>query len=158
MNYRSKLKKSDVQAIIEIVESTGFFSDSEIEIAEELAQENLAKGSEKSGYIFNLAEKDDAPVAFSCYGKTPGTEYSFDLYWIAVHQSQRGNGIGKSLMEMAVEDITQLSGKNIWIETSSRSIYEPTRLFYLKCGCEIIAELPHFYGENDNKIVFLKKT
>lgn len=157
MKYRSKLRESDVQAIIEIVKSTGFFSDSEIDIAEELAQENIAKGPEKSGYIFNLAEKDNAPFAFSCYGKTPGTEDSFDLYWIAVHQSERGNGIGKILMEMAVEDIARLSGKNVWIETSSRSIYEPTRRFYLKCGCKIIAELPNFYGKNDNKIILLKK-
>ncbi|MFH2057316.1 MAG: GNAT family N-acetyltransferase [Pseudomonadota bacterium] len=158
MNYRSNLRESDVQAIIEIVKSTSFFSDSEIDIAEELARENLAKGSEKSGYIFNLAEKNYTPVAFSCYGKTPGTADSFDLYWIAVHQSERGNGIGKILMGMAVKDIARLSGKNIWIETSSRSIYEPTKHFYLKCGCEIIAELPHFYGQNDNKIILLKKT
>jgi len=158
MKYRSQLRESDVQAIIEIVKSTGFFSDSEIDIAEELARENLAKGPEKSGYIFNLADKEDTPVAYSCYGKTPGTEDSFDLYWIAVHQSERGKGIGKILMEMAVEDIARLSGKNIWIETSSRPIYEPTRHFYLKCGCEIMAQLPHFYGKNDNKIILLKKT
>lgn len=157
MNYRSKLKVSDVQAISEIVKSAGFFSDAEIEIAEELALENLEKGPEKSGYIFNIAEKDNVPVGYTCYGPIPGTCDSFDLYWIAVHQSQRGKGIGKVLMEMAVEDIARLSGKNIWIETSSRPIYEPTIQFYLKCGCEKIAEFPNFYGENDNKIVFLKK-
>ncbi|MBU1194290.1 MAG: GNAT family N-acetyltransferase [Proteobacteria bacterium] len=157
MNYRSQLKESDVRAISEIVKSTGFFSDSEIDIAEELAQENLSKGPEKSGYIFNVAEKDKVPVAYTCYGPIPGTRDSFDLYWIAVHKSQRGKGIGKRLMEMAVEDITRLSGKNIWIETSSRAIYEPTIQFYLKCGCIRIAQFPDFYAQNDHKLVFLKK-
>ncbi|MCF8364381.1 MAG: GNAT family N-acetyltransferase [Bacteroidales bacterium] len=158
MNFRQTLMASDVVAIREILQSTGFFYDSEIEIAKELTLENLSKGAENSGYIFNIAENDDRPVGFTCYGKIPGTADSFDLYWIAVHQSQRGKGLGKILMEMAALHIAQMAGKNIWIETSSRAIYEPTRIFYLKNGCEIVAELPDFYGENDHKVIFLKKT
>lgn len=158
MHFRNKLKESDVAFIKDILQSTGFFYDSEIEIAEELALENLAKGADKSGYIFTIAENENQPVGFTCYGPIPGTADSFDLYWIAVHQSQRGGGLGRKLMEMAVEDIAAMNGKNIWIETSSRAIYEPTRKFYLKTGCEIIAELPDFYGENDNKVIYLKKT
>lgn len=157
MNFRNTLKQTDVASIREILQSTGFFYEPEIEIAEELATENLLQGTEKSGYIFNIAEVDETPVGFTCYGKIPGTADSFDLYWIAVHESQRGKGLGKILMEMAVDDIAQLSGKNIWIETSSRALYEPTRMFYLKTGCDLIAELPNYYGQNDNKAIFLKK-
>lgn len=157
MNLRKKLKESDIAFIEEILNSTGFFYKHEVEIAVELAQENLLKGEEKSGYIFYIAEKEAKPVAFACYGKTPCTADSFDLYWIAVHQNQKGIGIGKILMKVIEEDVLKLSGKNIWIETSSRPIYEPTRLFYLKMNCEKIAELPNFYGENDNKVIFLKK-
>jgi hypothetical protein len=60
-------------------------------------------------------------------------------------------------MKQIEEDIKSMGGKNIWIETSSRPLYDPTRMFYLKSGCEIIAELPDFYGQNDNKLIFLKK-
>ena len=157
MNYRKTLIESDVSAIKEILKSTGFFYDAEIEIAQELALENLAEGAEKSGYIFNIAETDNRPVGFTCYGKIPGTADSFDLYWIAVHESQRGKGMGKILLDKAAEDIAQMNGKNIWIETSSRAIYEPTRMFYLKTGCEKVAELPNFYGPDDNKVIFLKR-
>jgi ribosomal protein S18 acetylase RimI-like enzyme len=158
MEFRSQLKSTDPDAIKDILISTGFFYDAEVEIAVELAIENLAKGEEESGYIFNIAEINGQPIAYTCYGKTPGTASSFDLYWIAVHQSQRGKGIGNILMDLAVEDIAKRKGKNIWIETASRPLYEPTRQFYIKYGCEIIAELPNFYGENDNKVIFLKKT
>lgn len=157
MNLRKKLKESDIPYLEEILNSTGFFYDHEVVVALELAEENLTQGEEKSGYIFIIAEKDDKPVAFACYGKTPCTDDSFDLYWIAVHQNQKGTGIGKILMQMIEEDVSQLTGKYIWIETSSRPLYEPTRYFYLKTGCEKIAELPNFYGENDNKIIYLKK-
>lgn len=157
MKFRKKLKPTDTSYIKEILESTGFFYDSEVDIAIELAQENLEKGEDKSGYIFNIVEIDDKPIGFTCYGKIPGAVDSFDLYWIAIHKSQRGKGIGKILMTMAVEDIDKMHGKNVWIETSSRAIYEPTRQFYLKSNCEIIAELPDYYGPNDNKVIFLKK-
>jgi len=154
MDFRNKLSISDLEHLKGILVSTGFFYDSEIEIVRELVQENLQKGEEKSGYIFNIAEENGKPTAFTCYGKIPGTESSFDLYWIAVHKSLRGKGIGKILMDMAVDDICKRGGKNIWIETASRPLYGPTRKFYLSYGCEIVAELPEFYGENDSKVIF----
>jgi ribosomal protein S18 acetylase RimI-like enzyme len=154
INFRQNLKTTDIAYLKEILLSTGFFYDSEVEIALELAQENIEKGEEKSGYIFNITEEKGTPVAFTCYGKIPGTESSFDLYWVAVHESKQGKGIGKTLMNMAVEDIRKRGGKNIWIETASRPIYEPTRKFYLAYGCEKVAELPEFYGDNDNKVIF----
>ncbi|MCF8368306.1 MAG: GNAT family N-acetyltransferase [Bacteroidales bacterium] len=157
MQFRSRLKKTDQDFIKEILDSSGFFYDYEIEIAIELLQENLAKGAEKSGYFFTIAEIDHIPVGYTCYGKTPGTIDSFDLYWIAVHQEYRGKGIGNRLMDLAVNDIAKRQGQNIWIETSSRELYKPTHLFYIKYGCEKIAELPDFYGPGDHKIIFRKK-
>jgi ribosomal protein S18 acetylase RimI-like enzyme len=157
MKFRKKVRQSDVSDLKEILESSGFFYDSEVEIAQELAQENLEKGEEKSGYIFNIVEIDEKPVGFTCYGKIPGTADSFDLYWIAIHQSQRRKGLGKILMNMALDDISKMRGRNIWIETSSRPIYEPTRMFYLSTGSEEIAQLPDYYGAGDNKVIFLKK-
>lgn len=154
MDFRNQLKNSDLAYLKDILVSTGFFYDSEVDIALELAQENLEKGEEKSEYIFNIAEKHHIPIAYSCYGKIPGTESSFDLYWIVVHNAYRGKGIGKVLMNQLVKDIKKRSGKTIWIETSSRPLYEPTRQFYLSYGCEIVAKLPEFYGENDDKIIF----
>lgn len=157
MKFRNQLVESDIQAVSGILNSTGFFYDFEVDIAAELAQENFEKGEEKSGYYFTIVENEGKPVAFSCYGKTPCTAASYDLYWIAVHQNQKGSGIGKILMKMLTEHIAQLGGKNIWIETSGRPLYEPTRQFYLKYGCELMAELPEFYGENDPKLIFLLK-
>ncbi|MBU1340648.1 MAG: GNAT family N-acetyltransferase [Proteobacteria bacterium] len=156
MEFRKKLKQSDSAFVREILASSHFFYDYELDVAEELVQENLIKGQEKSGYIFIIAEKSKIPVGFVCYGKTPCTADSFDLYWIGVHQNQKGNGIGKTLMHLLEEDIADLGGKNIWIETSSRPLYEPTRMFYLKTGYEMIAQLPNFYGKNDDKLIFLK--
>lgn len=157
MNFRRILKESDAGQIKEILESTGFFHDYEIEIALELVQENLSKGEEKSGYIFNITEVYKIPVGFTCFGKTPCTANSYDLYWIAVHENHKGMGIGKQLLQQAEIEISKRGGKNIWVETSSRELYEPTRQFYLKNGYAKVSELPGFYAENDHKFTFLKK-
>jgi len=156
MKFRSELKETDIETVKEIVESTKFFHDYEVDIALELVEESLEKGEEKSGYIFNIVEVKGKPIGYSCYGHTPCTAASFDLYWIVVHDSERGKGIGKILMEMAEADIAARGGENIWIETSSKQLYEPTRQFYLKCGYQKIAELPDFYAKGDNKIIFHK--
>ncbi len=157
ITYRNQLNISDFEHLKEILVSTGFFYDSEVEIVKELVEENLEKGENKSGYIFNIAEENGQPLAFTCYGEIPGTESSYDLYWIAVHQSLRGKGIGKTLMNMAVEDIRHRGGQNIWIETASRPLYAPTRQFYAAYGCEKVAELPEYYGKDDNKVIFKMK-
>ena len=79
------------------------------------------------------------------------------MYWIAVHQNQKGGGIGKKVLKMVEEDVKSLGGKNIWIETAGRKLYDPTRKFYQNYGCELIAELPDFYAKDDNKLIYLLK-
>lgn len=157
MEFRNELRSSDIANLKEIMESTGFFYDFEVEVALELAQENLKLGEEKSGYVFIVVEEYDKPVAFSCYGKNTCTFHSYDLYWMVVHQNQKGKGIGRTMLKMVEEDVARLGGKKLWIETSSRQLYEPTRAFYAKTACEKVAELPDYYGENDSKIVYLKR-
>ncbi len=157
MNFRRELKNSDIKVLGEILKSTGFFYEFEVGVALELVRENLERGEEKSGYSFIIVEREQQPTAFACYGKIPCTLNSYDLYWIVVHQDQKGVGVGKLLMKKVEEDIERLGGKNIWIETSSRPLYEATRRFYVKMDFKKVAELPDYYGKNDNKLVYLKK-
>ena len=44
----------------------------------------------------------------------------------------------------------------VYVETSTRPQYLPTRAFYLACGYELAAELVDFYAPGDGKAVFLK--
>jgi len=155
--FRTHVKDDDLSVLREILRSTEFFYDNEIDIAIELAEEHLLKGEEKSGYSFIIAEKEDIPIAFTCYGKIPGTQDSYDLYWIAVHEKHQGEGIGKTLLRKVEEKISDLFGRYIWVETSSRPLYNPTRKFYQRSGYRVTAELPNFYAMNDDKIIFVKR-
>jgi hypothetical protein len=55
------------------------------------------------------------------------------------------------------EDLIRAAGgRKVYIETSSRDLYLPTRAFYQSCGYPIDAQLDDFYGPGDHKCIFSK--
>jgi GNAT superfamily N-acetyltransferase len=155
VTLREEVRDTDPAAVREITESSGFFYKEEIDTAVELVEERLSKG-EKSGYYFLFAEVDGKTVGYSCYGPIACTAASYDLYWIAVHKDQRGGGVGTLLMDKSEEKIRGMGGKRIYVETSSRPLYDPTRGFYLARKYMEEARLVDFYGPNDAKVVYVK--
>jgi GNAT superfamily N-acetyltransferase len=156
MVIRSAVKPEDVQVVREIVTSTNFFHDYEIDVAVELIEEALAKGKE-SGYNFLFVEVDDKTVAYSCFGLIPCTKSSYDLYWIVVHHDFRGHGIGKNLLKLTEQAAREMGGSGIYAETSSQLLYEPTRRFYLSNNYTEEARLKDFYNLGDDKLVYSRR-
>jgi GNAT superfamily N-acetyltransferase len=95
-------------------------------------------------------------IGYSCYGPIPATKFSVDLYWIAVDQSWQGKGIGRMLLEESERMIAKSGLSRIYVETSGRHQYKPTREFYLRCGYQQVACLEHFYAPDDAKYIYLK--
>ncbi|MGE4587721.1 MAG: N-acetyltransferase family protein [Mangrovibacterium sp.] len=155
MNYRNQLKKTDPAAFDRVLRSTAVFYDSEIKVALELADCCLKQG-EASGYYFIVAEHNERVLGYICFGPTPCTRASWDVYWIAVAKACQGRKLGAELLQLAEKKITGMQGINIWIETSSRPEYFATRMFYQKQGYRNISELPDFYDYGDHKIVYGK--
>ncbi|MDM7985792.1 MAG: GNAT family N-acetyltransferase [Smithella sp.] len=153
--YRQQIKSSDVEAIAGLVESSGFFSDEEIEIAIQLAEEKLDQ-KEASSYRFLFAENDHRVLGYTCYGLIPATAFSYDIYWIVVANDLQGQGLGKLLMVQTEKLIEASYGRQIYAETSSRDQYKPTHKFYEACGYRQEAFLKNFYAEGDGKIIYSK--
>ena len=148
---------SDDQAtLVEITRSCGVFRPDEIEIAAEVLRE-AARDGDKSDYKVLVAALEDRTVGWSCHGRVPLTEATFDLYWIAVAPSVQGRGLGRTLLN-EVERIVQSSGGR-WLlaETSSTAAYEPTRSFYNRCGYRVLSEIADFYRAGDGKVTFGKR-
>ncbi|MEZ5196318.1 MAG: GNAT family N-acetyltransferase [Bacteroidales bacterium] len=156
LRIRYRIKPGDVDHIEEIVESTGFFREDEIIVACELPEERLTKGLE-SGYEFVFIEHNGKPIAYSCFGLIPCTLVSYDLYWIVTHNDYRGNGVGSMLINETEKQIKALGGKTIYVETSSKPQYLPTRMFYEKNQYLLKTTFEDFYDVGDNKLVYIKK-
>lgn len=160
--FRSVLGADDASRIEAVTRATGFFSEEEVAIARELAEENLAKGEVASGYFFLIL---DAPVvgssasetdAYACFGPIPGTRGSFDLYWIVVAPSAQGRGLGRALVHAVEERVRSAGGKRLYADTSSRPQYAPTRAFYERCGFARVATLDDYYDAGDGKVMYAK--
>ena len=155
LRFRCHLKAGDPEAIRALASRTGFFSPAEIEIAEELACDTLLRGAE-AGYHFIVAEEGNRLVGYCCFGHTPCTVHSFDLYWIAVDPEQQGRNLGSKLMDDAEREIRRLGGARVYADTSGRAQYAPTRGFYQHCGYVVDAVLDDFYAPGDAKVVYRK--
>ncbi|MBX3394394.1 MAG: GNAT family N-acetyltransferase [Phycisphaerae bacterium] len=153
LTFRTHVEPPDREHVRRMVSSSGFFRPDEVPVAVELVTETLEK-EDASGYSFIFAEADGEPVGYACFGLIPCTLTSYDLYWIVVDDACRGRGIGIELMRRVEASVAKQGGKRIYIETSTRDLYTPTRRFYEKCGYEIVATLPDFYADNDGKHIF----
>lgn len=152
---RSEPYDEDLVSIDNLLRSSRFFRDDEIAVAMELLLERLQKGP-SCGYEFVFADYKNRALAYSCYGLIPCTLYSYDLYWIATHNDFRNMGIGKYILNLTEKEIKKAGGHSIYIETSSKEIYLPTRIFYEKNQYLPKARLDNFYDEGDDKIIYLK--
>jgi ribosomal protein S18 acetylase RimI-like enzyme len=152
--FRTCLKLSDASTIKSLVKATGFFRDCEIDIAEELIVTQLANSN--AGYRFVFTEVDNLVIGYACWGKTPCTESTWDLYWVAVHPNYSNKGLGKVILNFVENDIRLSGGKSLIAETSSLNKYSSTRIFYERCNYRIASVVSDFYDNGDDKIIFRK--
>ncbi|MBI4579128.1 MAG: GNAT family N-acetyltransferase [Planctomycetes bacterium] len=131
------------------------FYDHEVDVAVELVDERFHRGP-ASGYSFIFAEMAGRVVGYACYGPIACTAFSYDLYWIAVHKDCQGRGFGRLLLREAERRIAAAGGRRIYVETSCRQQYLPTRAFYEHHGYVREATLADFYGPEDAKAVYVK--
>jgi GNAT superfamily N-acetyltransferase len=155
IQYRYEVLPCDREAVRQLVESTGVFSPVEADVAVELVDDRLEHGT-KSDYYFVFAELDGRVVGYTCYGRIALTASSFDLYWIAVDKSLHGRKIGKALLDETERLIALEGGGQVYIETSNRHHYAPTRGFYLRCDYLQAALLNDFYAPGDDKVIYMK--
>lgn len=159
LRIRRGLSPSDREPVEALIRATDFFNPEEVEVALELVDDRLANG-EASHYRFLVAESDGQDggqiAGYACWGPIPGTVASADLYWIVVHPRLQGKRIGAALLQAAEEWMASAGRTRVYVETSTRPQYLPTRAFYAACGYQLAAELADFYAPGDGKAMFLK--
>ena len=135
----------------DILAATGMFSADEVGVALELFD------ASSDGYEFLGAfDRDDTLVGYACYGPTPGTDRTFDLYWIAVHPSAQGAGEGGRLLGEVERRLQARTGRLLVAETSSRADYASTRRFYERRGYQAVARVADFYAPADDRVIYAK--
>jgi ribosomal protein S18 acetylase RimI-like enzyme len=145
------LKPGHRNRIKEIVRATGVFNQEEVEVALEVFDEG-------GDYEFIGAFEGDSLLGYACFGPTPSTKDTYDLYWIAVHPTAQRSGAGAALMSEVERRLDERGARLVVVETSSRDDYEPTRRFYAKRGYDESARLRDFYAPGDDRVILTKRT
>ena len=138
----------------QLTRGTGLFREEEVATAVELLDESLAGDDE---YQFVGAFADDQLVGYACWGATPGTVATNDLYWIVVDRERQGSGIGSQLLREVERLLTADGRRLVVVETSSRADYIPTRGFYETRGYTRTATIPGYYAPGDDLVIYTKE-
>jgi ribosomal protein S18 acetylase RimI-like enzyme len=146
------LRAADRSRLEEITRATGIFRENETTVALEVFDAAVAGSPDYSALA---AELDGQLAGWICWGPTPCTVGTYDLYWMAVDPVAQGSGIGSALLSEMERRIAG-SARLIVVETSGRPDYQPTRAFYQARGYRIGAIIPDFYAPDDDQVVYVK--
>lgn len=156
MNTIRPMAVADKTAVMEILHRSGFFNRAEISVAEELIDIFL-NDPQQNDYRVVVIEGDQQQVAgYLCYGPSPLTRGTYDLYWIAVDPDQQGKGLGRLLVTWLEQKLEATHGRLLIIETSSQTRYEGTRRFYLNMHYRESVRIADFYNRGDDRLIYVK--
>ena len=132
---------------------TGLFRGAEVATAVELLDEALDGDDD---YRFIGAFQNQELVGYACWGPTPGTDGTYDLYWIAVERSLQSQGVGSLLIDWVEQKLRSERGRLVVVETSSRADYAPTRGFYEARGYVRAATIHGYYALGEDLVIYVK--
>jgi ribosomal protein S18 acetylase RimI-like enzyme len=133
--------------------AAGLFRPDEVAIAVELLDDSLAGDDD---YRFLGAYAGQELIGYACWGPTPGTAGTYDLYWIVVDPAWQRKRVGTQLLGEVETRLRTDHGRLIVVETSARPEYATTRAFYERNGYTRAARIPDYYAPGDDLIIYLK--
>ncbi len=132
------------------------FKPVEITVAEEVIGCFLKERCSSGYRVWVAVEETDKVIGYVCFGQTPLTEGTWDVYWIAVAGAWRGRGVGRLLLQHAEGEIRDGGGRMILIETSSKPEYQKAMLLYGRMGYLPVSIITDFYAPGDSKLTLQK--
>ena len=156
MQWRYRVQAGDREAVRGLVTATGFFSRAEVDIAVELVDDALVHG-DASEYRFVLVDGPGGQLqGYTCYGPITPEASDYDLYWIAVAPQVQRGGIGRALAAETERLAREAGAAAMFVDTSGRVQYAPTREFYARMGYRVHEVVRDFYAPEDDKVVYRK--
>ena len=143
-------------SIERMLRETGFFRDAEICVALDVIDAFFQHPDRDYSAVGAFTPGGDL-IGYVCYGPTPCTNGTFDLYWIAVGRAAQRTGVGTLLLKEMERRLATMDARLVLIETSSQPLYAPTRAFYERRGYREVARVPGFYDDGDDRVIFAKR-
>jgi ribosomal protein S18 acetylase RimI-like enzyme len=146
----------DRPALAAALASDGTFRDDEVAVALELIDASLAGSVDYELLVADVEGAGEA-TGYVCFGPTPMTRSTFDLYWVVVHAAARGKGVAGALIGAMEDALAGRGGGQVRVETSETEGYGAARRLYDKLGYPEQARFDDFYAPGDALIVYYKR-
>lgn len=150
-----ELQSRDRDAVHDALIACGAFTDEEIQVALEVLEAGLAGGL-SGDYPLFAAEVEQHVRGYVCIGKTSLTASTWHLYWICIHPTVQGRGVGQELLSYVERFVRTCSGERLVVETSGQPSYARTRQFYHDAGYLEVGRIPDFYKLGDDCVLYCK--
>jgi len=151
-----KFEKEDIAPLADIVRETKVFHKEEVDVAIELMEIAANDKDQKDYLLYSYVDDEGCLQGYYCVGPTPMTLSTYDLYWIAVHPRVHRKKIGRELLEHCEQQVQNMGGSLLVVETSSQPKYEPTRKFYLRYQYKESARIKDYYAPGDDLVIYTK--
>jgi ribosomal protein S18 acetylase RimI-like enzyme len=152
------LQLRDRAPLHQLLTKDGLFTREEIAVALELIDGALAEpGGEYRVLVAERAGVGASLAGYVCYGPTPMTEGTWDLYWIVTHPDARKSGVARGLVGRMEAEARAAGARLVRVETSHLDGYGAARSFYERLQYPVCAVLPDFYRPGDDLLVILKR-
>jgi ribosomal protein S18 acetylase RimI-like enzyme len=145
-----------LQNYIDIAVFTGAFDTHEIKVLKEILSDCC--NSANQDYILIEEMILDQMAGFVIVGRTPLTEFTWDIYWVVVDKRFQRQGIGKALMAKVYQYIRSCGSRAVLrVETAGRKDYDYVRFFYAAQGFDESGRIKDFYSSGDDLVIFSRQ-
>lgn len=150
---------SDTPALVSLSVSTGLFLPHEADALLRNVLDELHAGRLGEGHLAHVWVDGPAgpPAGWVYFSLNAMANQIWDLWWIGVAPLRQGQGIGDKLLQFVEGHARSAGGRVLIIETSSLPKLERTRNFYAKRGYVVCGQVPDFYADGDDKVIFAKR-
>ena len=148
-------KSADKPAILDVAVDSGLFPAEDVGELGSMMDSQLGAEAEGHHWIVD-ADRDGQVLAAAYYAPEALTDGTWNLYFIAVREALKGQGLGSSLLQHVESGLRQNQQRVLLIETSGLDGFQLTRRFYLKHGYSEEARIRDFYAAGEDKVVFWK--
>lgn len=161
MIHQRSLQAADRPLLVALLDSLSAFTEDERAVAMELVDARLSHPeSDDYRFILSFAAEPDADArlaGYLCYGRTPMTQSTYDLYWIGTSPDFARSGVARGLVASMEGEIAREGGGTIRVETGSREGHGSAVHFYDATSFARTATIPDFYAPGDDLIIFTKR-
>jgi ribosomal protein S18 acetylase RimI-like enzyme len=163
MNIRP-VSAEDRPGLEAVLRSDATFRADEIAVALELVDAAIDRTDDYQVLVATLpgvpgpgGELAGDVAGYLCYGPTPMTAATYDLYWIVIHQAARGRGLAGALLAEMERELAARRATAVRVETSEQESHGAARRLYARHGYPEVARLDDFYGPGDGLVLYYKR-